>query len=721
MKRMRKIFTILTVICLAAVLAYAQTTEFTYQGSLKDGANLANGNYDFEFALFDGGGAQLGGTLTRNAVAVANGIFSVSLDFGNQFSGAGRLLEIRVRLSGGGGFTTLTPRQPVNSAPYSVKSLNADNATNATNATNAVNATTAANFTGALAGDVTGTQSATTVARLQGRNVANTAPTGGQVLKFNSGTNQWTPDTDLTGSGGTGTIMGVTAGTGLNGGGTSGTVTVGIAPGGVSTTELAATAVTTAKLADGNVTTAKLADGNVTDAKIVTVSGSKITGPITTATIPGANVTGPVANATNATTAVNFTGPLAGDVTGTQNATLLANNAVTTAKIADSAVTSAKIAAGQVVKSVNGLMDNVTLAGSANITITPAGNTLTIASTSGGVGGSGTASPTTIPLWTGSTTLGNSLITQSGGAVQLPTFVSLAPTGNGIGVGFGNPNGETGLTINGGAGTARADIRYDGSTLKLVARPPGSGPPPQTNGIAIANDGTVKIGTDPINDFPYLTKLQVNGVGRVVGIVGVSDTEAGVLGLSSGGIGVIGSSTSNSGVVGQTAVSSLTAGGVYGRGIGSGSIGVIGESNIANAVGVFGVSTSPGGVGVYARNLSGGRAIVAEGDVVQPLSSNGLVKAMLLVNADGTINLCYNSQLSGSAATTPPCGFSVSRAGQGDYRVTFPFQVNVRFFSATIGDVSTAGGAQVAPINATQVRVTTASGTSDNRFYLLVY
>lgn len=48
-----------------------------------------------------------------------------------------------------------------------------DSATNADNATNAV---TAGNFTGPLGGDVTGTQSATIVARLQGRNVANSAP-----------------------------------------------------------------------------------------------------------------------------------------------------------------------------------------------------------------------------------------------------------------------------------------------------------------------------------------------------------------------------------------------------------------------------------------------------------------------------------------------------------------------------------------------------------------
>ena len=75
----------------------AQTTQFTYQGSLKDGANPATGNYDFEFALFSAvsGGAQLGAAQTQNGVAVANGIFSVNLDFGSQFPGANRFLEIR--------------------------------------------------------------------------------------------------------------------------------------------------------------------------------------------------------------------------------------------------------------------------------------------------------------------------------------------------------------------------------------------------------------------------------------------------------------------------------------------------------------------------------------------------------------------------------------------------------------------------------------------------
>jgi hypothetical protein len=102
----------------------------------------------------------------------------------------------------------------------------------------------------------------------------------------------------------------------------------------------------------------------------------------------------------------------------------------------------------------------------------------------------------------------------------------------------------------------------------------------------------------------------------------------------------------------------------------------------------------------------------------------GVVKAMLLVNADGTINVCYNSQLGGSDATTPPCGFSVIRTPQdpqGDYIVSFPFQVNTRFFSATIGDINSSGGPAVAPLNATQVRVVTNGGSRDNRFYLIVF
>src|SRR5258706_15887082 len=121
-------------VCVLALRVAAQTTEFTYQGTLKDNGAPANANYDFEFALFDAptAGNPIGSTIPKNTVSVSNGVFAVKLDFGSVFPGANRYLEVRVKLSGQPTLTPLTPRQLVNSAPYSLKSLNADTATNAT-------------------------------------------------------------------------------------------------------------------------------------------------------------------------------------------------------------------------------------------------------------------------------------------------------------------------------------------------------------------------------------------------------------------------------------------------------------------------------------------------------------------------------------------------------------------------------------------------------------
>lgn len=136
MKRLGIVFFVLMLLCVGAA---AQTTEFTYQGSLKNTGAPANGSFDFEFALFDAlaGGNQVGSTVALNKIEVTNGNFAVKLDFGNQFPGADRYLEIRVRPAGQPDMTILGPRQLMDSAPYSVKSINADNAANAANANNA--------------------------------------------------------------------------------------------------------------------------------------------------------------------------------------------------------------------------------------------------------------------------------------------------------------------------------------------------------------------------------------------------------------------------------------------------------------------------------------------------------------------------------------------------------------------------------------------------------
>jgi len=102
--------------------AFSQGTAFTYQGRLNDANGPATGIYDLRFAIYGAasGGTQVGSTLTNSATAVSNGLFMVTLDFGNQFNGADRWVEIGVRTNDSGAFTILTPRQQITATPYAV-------------------------------------------------------------------------------------------------------------------------------------------------------------------------------------------------------------------------------------------------------------------------------------------------------------------------------------------------------------------------------------------------------------------------------------------------------------------------------------------------------------------------------------------------------------------------------------------------------------------------
>lgn len=108
----------------------AQTTMFTYQGKLTESGNAANGNYDMQFKLFNtptvGTGAQQGSTIANPLVEVANGNFTVTLDFGSPvFDGTARYLEIGVRPAGNPNpHTLLSPRQQITSSPYAIQTIN---------------------------------------------------------------------------------------------------------------------------------------------------------------------------------------------------------------------------------------------------------------------------------------------------------------------------------------------------------------------------------------------------------------------------------------------------------------------------------------------------------------------------------------------------------------------------------------------------------------------
>jgi len=147
--------------CLVSVLALvsgvhhatAQGTMFTYQGRLNSGGSPANGNYDFQFILFNVAqfGFPVGPILTNSALSVTDGLFTAALDFGaGIFTGSNLWLDISVRTNGNGSFTELLPRQPLLATPYAVFANMASNLSGSLSASQIAGSLPATQITGAL-------------------------------------------------------------------------------------------------------------------------------------------------------------------------------------------------------------------------------------------------------------------------------------------------------------------------------------------------------------------------------------------------------------------------------------------------------------------------------------------------------------------------------------------------------------------------------------------
>jgi len=109
--------------------AVAQTpasSTLVYQGKLAHAGVPAEGSIDLLFRLFDAeaGGVQVGQAVQRLDVEVAEGQFSVALNFGDSvFIGLERWLEVGVFDDASGQFVATTPRQPLTATPFAVSAL----------------------------------------------------------------------------------------------------------------------------------------------------------------------------------------------------------------------------------------------------------------------------------------------------------------------------------------------------------------------------------------------------------------------------------------------------------------------------------------------------------------------------------------------------------------------------------------------------------------------
>jgi hypothetical protein len=140
-----------------ALAATAQGNTFTYQGRLTSGGSGYTGSAEFQATLWSvasGGTVVASNAPTAVLVEVTNGLFVLPLNFGANFPGADRWLQLEVRTNLGS-FTPLSPRQPITPTPYALTAANASNLTSTLPASQLSGALPSANLSGTYSGAVT--------------------------------------------------------------------------------------------------------------------------------------------------------------------------------------------------------------------------------------------------------------------------------------------------------------------------------------------------------------------------------------------------------------------------------------------------------------------------------------------------------------------------------------------------------------------------------------
>jgi hypothetical protein len=281
----------------------------------------------------------------------------------------------------------------------------------------------------------------------------------------------------------------------------------------------------------------------------------------------------------------------------------------------------------------------------------------------------------------------------------------------------------------GNAFTAAQNISSNSSFESLFVTNTGTG-----HGIVAFANGGFEYGL-------FGTNNATNGYGvggassGGVGVLG-SDSSGGigVSGTSSGtGVGVSGANTSSGyGVLGQAKGS--TGQGVWGESFGTGfsngagSDGVHGVSHSTAGSGVAGINDAQDATGVYGSDTSG-YGFVTDSHTSQARNKGGWLKAMVYIKFNGSsfvVVRCFNSQLQGSAASTTPCGITVSPYSTDALIVDFGFEVDDRFVQVSFTGTGSSQGYSLSSdgngaITSNQVYVAQDGVSTIFPFYVLVY
>ena len=465
---------------------------------------------------------------------------------------------------------------------------------------NAATATSAASFSGALGGDVQGTQAATTVAKIRGVAVSTTAPASGQVLKFNGTSSAWEPAAD---SAGTGTVKSVATGKGLQGGTITSTGTLSVrlnGSGGLSDS------------LGGGSNELGIKPGGVTPAMVS--SGTY-----------GVNISGSAASANTANSATSFSGALGGDVTGGQTATVVG-------KIRGVAVAGTTPTGGQVLK-----YDAATSQWAPSADNAGTGTVKSVATGAGLTGGTITS--------TGTISIKNGGIT--------PAMVSSGTYGVSI-----SGNAATATTASSFSGGLGGDVQGT-QAATTVAKLRGvalSTTTPANGQVLKYNSGTSQ--WEPGTDSAGSGTVKSVATGK--GLQGGTITSAGTLSVrvnSAGGLSdSLGGGSNELGIKPGGVTPAMMAGGTYGINISGSAASASTATTATNFSGALGGDVTGGQAATTVGKIRGVTVATtspANGQVLKYSSSTGQWTPSTDATGSGVTSVTASSPLASSGGTAP--------------------------------------------------------------------